>query len=216
MNNITAGLIGAAVGLGGGYFLGLTRAKKEVRDLKDQLNEIELYYSEQMDLLEGKIKEISDKMKKKETVTIDGEEIELLDPEEWDELEEVDDEPDYDEVVGLVTGKKPVTITQSKIHVIDDTEAMELVNTHKAKLVDAWVFSCGTLTKEDKESPILDSSRLVGIDILERIKKVDSEAINPDGDTTFFPYFVYNENEQIVFEISKEDRTYLEYMNTVS
>lgn len=216
MNNITAGLIGAAVGLGGGYFLGLTRTKKEVRDLKDQLNEIELYYSEQMDLLEEKIKEISDKMKKKETVTIDGEEIELLDPEEWDELEEVDDEPDYDEVVGLVTGKKPVTITQSKIHVIDDTEAMELVNTHKAKLVDAWVFSCGTLTKEDKESPILDSSRLVGIDILERIKKVDSEAINPDGDTTFFPYFVYNENEQIVFEISKEDRTYLEYMNTVS
>lgn len=216
MNNITAGLIGAAVGLGGGYFLGLARAKKEVRDLKDQMDEIELYYSEQMDLLEGKIKEISDKIKKKETVTIDGEEIELLDPEEWDELEEVDDEPDYDEVVGLVTGKKPVTITQSKIHVIDDNEAMELVNTHKARLVDAWVFSCGTLTKEDKESPILDSSRLVGIDILDRIKNVDSEAINPDGDTTFFPYFVYNENEQIVFEISKEDRTYKEYMDSVS
>lgn len=216
MNNITAGLIGAVVGLGGGYFLGLTRAKKEVRDLKDQMDEIELYYSEQMDLLEAKIKEISDKMKNKETtVTIDGEEFELLDPDEWEEAEE-DDEPDYDKVVGLVTGKKPVVITPSKIHVIDDNEAMELVNTHKAKLVDAWVFSCGTLTKEDKESPILDSSRLVGFDILDRIKNVDSEAINPDGDTTFFPYFVYNENEQIVFEISKEDRTYKEYMDSVS
>lgn len=216
MNNITAGLIGAAVGLGSGYFLGLARAKKEVRDLKDQMDEIELYYSEQIDLLEAKIKEISDKMKKKETVTIDGEEIELLDQDEWDNLEEVDEEPDYDEVVGLVTGKKPIVVTPSKIHVIDDNEAMELVNTHKAKLVDAWVFSCGTLTKEDKESPILDSSRLVGFDILDRIKNVDSEAINPDGDTTFFPYFVYNENEQIVFEISKEDRTYKEYMDSVS
>ena len=214
MNNITSGLIGAVIGLGGGYFLGLSRAKKEVRDLKDQMDEIELYYSEQMDLLEGKIKEISDKMKAKETFVIDGEEIETIDPEEWEEIEEVE-EPDYDEVVSIVTGKKPV-ITPSKIHVIDDNEAMELVNTQKARLVDAWVFSCGTLTKEDKESPILDSSRLVGFDILDRIKNVDSEAINPDGGTTFFPYFVYNENEQIVFEISKEDRTYKEYMDSVS
>lgn len=213
MNNFASGAIGAIIGLGTGYFLGIQKSKKEVQRLKDEMAETEMYFDEQISLLEDKINEISEKCNKKhvEKFEIDGEEVEISDEYDFDESEDLD----YDKIAESITGRKGIVVQQSKIHHIDDDEATELINSHKAKLEDVWLFSCGTVTKEDKETPMLDSSRLIGFDLLDELSKADEDQVDVDGNP-FFPYFVYNESEQTVFEISKDDRTYREYMSTVS
>lgn len=211
MNNFASGLA-VGLGVGGivGFFAGAAKARKTVKNLQDEMEELEMFYEEQISKLEDRVRGVEAKVAQTTYKGADDEDIEVLDDDEWGEA--ADDETE--EVVTKVAGTK-VSVLQKKIHPMNEDEAMEMIDSHKAKLEEVWLFSCGTLTKTDKETPIIDSNKVIGYDILNRLTDIGSDEFDGETEEGVFPYFVYNENNSTVYEILKEDRTYREYMATV-
>jgi len=211
MNNFAAGLaVGGVVGGIVGYFTGAAKARKTVKNLQDEMEELEMFYEEQISKLEDRVRGVEAKVAQSKYVGADDEEIEVLDDSEWGEASDDDTE----EVVNKVASSK-ISVLQKKIHPMDEDEAMEMIDGHKAKLEEVWLFSCGTLTKSDKETPIIDSNKIIGYDILNKLSDIGSGDFDGETENEVFPYFVYNENNSTVYEILKDDHTYREYMATV-
>lgn len=203
MKNITAGIIGAAFGGIVGFCAGAYKSNKKVKQLQDEMNEMELFYEEQIGKLEERMDEISKKVESKTKYVIDNEEVETVDDMDFED-------ESYAQAVEKATGNKVIKM-EKKIHPMYEDEAMELIDSHKARLEEVWLYSCGTLTRGDKETPIVNASRLIGYEILNKLSDIPEEGT----DEYDFPYFVYNENESVVYEIMKDDKTYREYMATV-
>ncbi|MBO7451333.1 MAG: hypothetical protein J6U54_13295 [Clostridiales bacterium] len=203
MKNITAGIIGAAFGGIVGFCAGAYKSNKKVKQLQDEMNEMEMFYEEQIGKLEERMDEIAKKVESKTKYVIDNEEVETVDDMDFED-------ESYAQAVEKATGNKVVKM-ENKIHPMYEDEAMELIDSHKARLEEVWLFSCGTLTRGDKETPIVNASRLIGYEILNKLSDIPEEG----NDEYDFPYFVYNENESAIYEIMKDDKTYREYMATV-
>ena len=194
MNNFASGLA-VGLGVGGivGFFAGAAKARKTVKNLQDEMEELEMFYEEQISKLEDRVRGVEAKVAQTTYKGADDEDIEVL---------------------NKVAGTK-VSVLQKKIHPMNEDEAMELIDSHKAKLEEVWLFSCGTLTKTDKETPIIDSNKIIGYDILNRLTDIGADDFDGETNEGVFPYFVYNENNSTVYEILKDDHTYREYMATV-
>lgn len=203
MKNITAGIIGAAFGGIVGFCAGAYKSNKTIKQMQNEMNEMEMFYEEQIGKLEERMDEISKKVESKTKYMIDDEEVETADDMDFEDEQ-------YAEAVEKATGNKVIKM-EKNIHPMFEDEAMELIDTHKARLEEVWLFSCGTLTRGDKETPIVDANRHISYEILNKLSDIPE-----DGDEVYdFPYFVYNESESTVYEIMKDDKTYREYMATV-
>lgn len=215
MKNLTAGLIGTLCGGVVGFFAGSICATKHAEDkikqVQDEMNELEMYYEEQIGRLEERVGEISKKINK--TYEIDGEEVSVADDMEFEE-------EDYDNFVkavapyksdeALPADEKPL-VSKRHIHPMFEDEALELIDNHKARHKEVWLFSCGTLTEGDMETPILDAGKYIGYDILNKLTDIPAPG---DGDCEY-PYFVHNESNSTVYEILRDNRTYKEYRGVV-
>lgn len=209
MNSFVKGLL-TGLGVGGviGYVGGVRSAKKAVEELKAEQEELEMYYDEMATKLEERINKLeSERENKMKYVDADGEELEVLDDDTI--LEE--NGPDYSDTLEKATGKR-VVIAQDKVHPMDSEEALELIESHKAKRLEVMLFSDGSLFDVARETVLLDAGKLIGYETLNHLTEDDSEW---DGSAIEFPYFVWNENNSIVYEIEKMDQSYADYMETL-
>lgn len=199
MNSFTGGLL-TGLGVGGilGFVAGVFTSKKAINELQKELEETSLYYEEEISKIEEQVDEINKRFGKKEkkemNYFIDDEPVEVLEDCEFE-----------DDVV--VADASPA---KDHIHPMFHEEAMEYIDSHKAKLETVYLFDCGTLTEDDKETPITEANRIIGYDILNELSKITNDASTEESVN-----FVYNDSTGVVYEIMREYTTYKEYMSTV-
>lgn len=217
MKNWVVAVVSGACGFGAGMFVGATESRKEVKRLKEEMEEIEKFYDEELTTLENKIEELATKMKSKSEkvvrLKLDGDDAYIADDDEYDFDEEVkDDVPVYNDILEKATKGEVPYKQNSKIHPMDCDEALELVakSNGAIKLREVCLFSCGTLTYGDKETKIPDARALLDGKRYDMLRKAEEGDEEPE-----FPYFLYNENEKTVFEIIRDYGTHEEYMKTV-
>lgn len=199
MNSFTGGLL-TGLGVGGvlGFVAGVFTSKKAINELQKELDETSLYYEEEISKIEEQVEEINKRFGKKEkkemNYFIDDEPVEVLEDCEFED----------DVIVADVSPAK------DHIHPMFHEEAMEYIDSHKAKLETVYLFDCGTLTEDDKETPITEANRIIGYDILNELSKISNDASTEESVN-----FVYNDSTGVVYEIVREYTTYKEYMSTV-
>ena len=213
MKNITAGIIGAAFGGIVGFCAGAYKSNKTIKQLQNEMNEMEMFYEEQIGKLEERMDEISKKVESKTKYVIDDEEVETADDMDFEDEQ-------YAEAVEKATGNKVikeqdnyenVVITEEDVVPVNSTDVDDLIDAHKVRIEDVWLFSCGTLTKEDKDVPIRDPYRFISYEILYKLRDLPSDAYDEELREDIFPYFVWNKKRGVVYSISKDDRRYEEY-----
>lgn len=214
MKNIYAAFLGLAGGFVAGSVFGISRSKKIIKELSkeiDERKEVELFYEEQFDILSDKITSLTNRMNEAATKT---EVKSIVEECEYCTVDDAIDDDEWDEVDDDIPQKaEPVNILKNdKIHKLEDyEEAEELISEKHAALEELCMFYCGTITKSDMETPVIDAGRFVGYDVIDNLK----EAVQDEDRALEFPSFIYNEANNTVYQIFRDPRKYSSYMATV-
>lgn len=225
--------IGVGVGATGGVIAASYRAKKVIKQHSEKIAELEeenLYYSEQIDKLDSQVADLVKRVKEivgnKETnedkeVTSE----DCLDEKDWEESEEDDSVDNYKETVeqvkkvvktavkkaseGNTTTKKSskkVVTRQPESEVIEDVVAEDLLDSGKYDVEECTLFDCGTLTDESMEVPDKDALKYIGYSLINDIIKMSSYPT---------PIYILSKQNSVIYRITRVEQTYKEYMSTI-
>lgn len=226
--------IGAGVGAIVGAIGASYKAKKVIKQHSEKIAELEeenLYYSEQIDKLDSQVADLVKRVKDiiggnkeanedKEVTSED-----CLDEKDWEESEEDDSVDNYKESVeqvkkvvktaakkaseGSSTAKKSskkVVTRQPESEVIDDGVAEDLLDSGKYVVEECTLFDCGTLTDESMEIPDKDALKYIGYTLINDIIKMSSYPT---------PIYILSKQNSVIYRITRVEQTYKEYMSTI-